>query len=94
VPETTVENDPDRGRYVVKVDGEEAGSAHYVVRDGAVVFTHTVVDPDREGQGIGSRLAKGALEDVVTRGQRFVARCPFVAAYVERHPEYAEHAAG
>lgn len=92
MPEKSVRNDPDGRRYVVTVDGEEAGVAHYAVRDGVVVFTHTEVDPKWEGQGVGSALARGALDDAVRSGGKFIARCPFIAAYVERHPEYTASA--
>ena len=93
LPDTTVRNDPDGGRYVATVDGEEAGSAHYLVRDGTVVLTHTEVDPKWEGKGVGSALARATLDDLVAGGREFVPRCPFIASYVERHPEYAEHVA-
>jgi uncharacterized protein len=87
-----VSDQSDRNRFVVTVDGEEAGAAHYAVRDGVVVFTHTAVEPRWEGKGVGSALARGALDAVVGSGGTFIARCPFIAAYVERHPEYAASA--
>jgi hypothetical protein len=40
--------------------------------------------------GVGSRLAKGALDDVRRRGLKVVARCPFIAAWLKRHPDYAD----
>ena len=48
------------------------------------------VDPAYEGRGIGSLLAKDSLDDVRSKGLRVVARCPFVARYIEEHPEYAK----
>jgi predicted GNAT family acetyltransferase len=89
-----VTDDPDRHRYVVTVDGQEAGVAYYAIRDGVVVFTHTVVDDRWEGQGVGSALARGALDDVVGSGRTFAAHCPFIAAWVGKHPEYASSAVG
>jgi uncharacterized protein len=87
--EKKVREDEDRHRYVISVDGEDAGSAYYSVRDGVVVFTHTEVDDKWEGQGVGSALVQGALDDVVGSGRSFAPHCPFVAAWVERHPDYA-----
>jgi predicted GNAT family acetyltransferase len=87
-----VRDDPEHRRYVVSVDGRDAGYAHYTVRDGVVVFTHTTVDPEWEGRGVGSALARGALDDVVGTGRTFAPYCPFIAAYVDRHPEYAPSA--
>lgn len=81
---------PERTRYEVSVDGELAGFAEYRDRDGARVFTHTEVFDAFEGQGVGTALASGALDDVRASGGRLVALCPFVAAYIERHDEYAD----
>jgi predicted GNAT family acetyltransferase len=54
-----------------------------------VAFTHTVVEPRFEGQGIGTRLARAALDDAVGHDLRITPYCPFIRAYLERHPEYA-----
>jgi predicted GNAT family acetyltransferase len=64
-------------------------SAYRLVSDG-IIFTHTEVDPAFEGRGIGSRLAAGALDDVRARGLRMTVKCPFIAAYLRRHPEYGD----
>ena len=87
---TEVRNDPARSRYVVTVDGAEAGYAEYHRRGDVVVFTHTVIQPEFEGQGVGSTLARSALDDVRAQGGTVVPRCPFIHAYIERHPEYAD----
>ena len=71
-------------------DGTVAGFAAYQREPDAVIFTHTEVDPAFEGRGIGSALAAGALDAVRTSGERVVALCPFIRAYVERHPEYQD----
>lgn len=57
-------------------------------RDGEIIaFTHTIVPPEAEGHGVGSRLVAGALAQVRADGLKVVAQCPFVAAYIEQHPE-------
>ena len=71
-------------------DGVVAGFAAYVREPGKVIFTHTEVDPAFEGQGIGSALAAGALDQVRESGERVVPLCPFVRAYIERHPDYED----
>ena len=73
-------------RYELFVGDELAGFAEYRLRPGRIVFIHTVVDPAFEGQGLGSRLARHALDDAVARGERIVPRCPFIAAYLRTHP--------
>jgi uncharacterized protein len=81
---------PARSRYEVTVDGELAGFSEYRQVEGARVFTHTEVFDAYEGKGVGSALARGALDDVRAGGRRLVALCPFIAAYLERHGEYAD----
>lgn len=89
--EVEVARDDVQHRYLARVDGEQAVVAAYRPADGAVVFTHTVTEPRFEGQGIASALVAWALDDVREQGRSVVPRCPFVAAYVERHPErYAD----
>lgn len=80
----------DGARYVATLDGEDVGVAYAREEDGRVVFTHTEVDDAVEGRGVGSALVRWALDDVRSRDLRVVARCPFVAAYVRRHEEYAD----
>jgi len=86
----TVTDVPERQRYEVRQDGEPVGFAAYETADGRLVFTHTEVDPDREGEGVGSALVRGALDDARRRGMPVVPRCPFVSAWIDRHPDYAD----
>ena len=58
-------------------DGNVA-AAYYDLRPGVITFTHTEVPPALEGRGIGSRLARGALEAVRARGLKVVAECTFI----------------
>lgn len=85
-----VRDEPDNDRYVAEVDGAVAGSATYQVRGGRYLFVHTEVDRDFEGQGVGSSLVSGALDDVRSKGAPVVPICPFVASYIERHDEYTD----
>jgi len=77
-------------RYEAQIDGVVAGYAVYRDAPGRRVFTHTVVESEFEGHGVGSALAAGALDDVRRSGRAVVPQCPFIAAYIERHPEYAD----
>src|ERR687891_653615 len=88
---TEVHDAPDRKRYEVTVDGTLAGFAVYRDLDGGPrVFTHTEVFPEFEGRGVGSALARGALDDVRASERTLVARCPFISGYIERHPDYTD----
>jgi predicted GNAT family acetyltransferase len=65
-------------------------TGHHPGDIGQVTFTHTVVDDAFEGHGVGSTLVGSALDAVRREGLRVVPRCPFVAGYIHRHPEYAD----
>lgn len=82
--------DDEQGRYVAEREGNELGYAQYERADGVTTFTHTVVDPANEGQGIASTLVRAALDAERAAGRRIVPVCPFVVSYVDRHPEYAD----
>lgn len=74
-------------RYEARVDGDLTGFLDYVVKRGRIALVHTEVLPDHRGQGIADHLAQFALDDARRRGLRVIASCPFVRAYVDRHPE-------
>jgi uncharacterized protein len=91
VDDVTVEHRADERRYEQLVDGEPAGELVYRDRgNGVVAFLHTEVDPDVRLRGLGSTLVAAALDDARARGLRVVPLCPFVDAYVRRHPEYGD----
>lgn len=87
-PEVAVRLEAEEQRFVVTVDGETAGLAEYVHRGGRWIFTHTEIDPSHEGEGLGSVLARAALDHVATTGEQVVPLCPFIKGWIERHPEY------
>lgn len=78
-------------RFELLVDGESVGQADYQLRDDAIVFTHTEIDPARRKNGLGGELVRGALNLVrAETDQRVVASCPFVAAWIAKHPDYQD----
>ena len=85
----TVSDNPAQQRYELAVDGHVAAS-DYEIADGVITFVHTEVPPELGGKGIGSKLIKGALDQVRAGGLKVIAQCPFVKAYIEKHPEYAD----
>jgi hypothetical protein len=86
----TIVDNPAQRRYEAHLGDRIVGISQYERKDGLIVFVHTEVDREVEGLGIGSRLASGALDDVRARGLKVVATCPFIAAYLKRHREYAD----
>ena len=83
-----VADNPERHRFEASVDGQPAGYSTYDLGPDRVVFLHTKVKPEFEGRGVGSRLAKFAVEDVRGRGLRITPVCPFIRAYLKRHREF------
>ncbi len=75
-------------RYELTVDGHLAAT-YYEVADNIISFIHTEVPPELGGKGIGSKLVKGALDQVRADGLKVIAQCPFVKAYIDKHPDYA-----
>jgi predicted GNAT family acetyltransferase len=89
---TTVVDVPESNRYELRAGDEVVAVAQYILvpKGNRIVLTHTEVDPQREGQGLGAAIAKGVLDDVRRRGLLVQPLCPFMAAFISRHPEYAE----
>ncbi|HEV7961387.1 MAG TPA: GNAT family N-acetyltransferase [Actinoplanes sp.] len=83
-----VQDNPERSRFELVVDGELAGQATYRIRDGVVIVTHSEVDPGFRGRGLAGELARQTLDTLRERGDRVVPACPFFAKYVGEHPEY------
>lgn len=85
-----VVDNPQLRRYEAILDGEVVGFSEYRPVAGRLIFTHTEVDQRMEGRGIGSRLVRGLLEDVKQRAVPITVHCPFIRAYLRRHPEYGD----
>jgi predicted GNAT family acetyltransferase len=88
-----VDNDASQ-RYEAWLSGELAGLIAYMTEDGWLVFDHTEVFEEFEGHGVGSRLARAALDDVRARGLFVNPQCPFVSSYIKRHPDYRDLVVG
>lgn len=83
-----VRDNPSAERYELVVDGTLAGVAEYHDTLGRRIFRHTEVDRAYSGRGLGNRLAAAALDDAFDHGLRVVPRCPFIRAFLDRHPDY------
>jgi predicted GNAT family acetyltransferase len=81
-------DDPDQHRYVAEVDGRVVAIAVYQLRAGRHIFVHTEVNSAHGGKGVGAALARFALDDVKAQGGNVVPLCPFIAAWIKRHPDY------
>ena len=86
----TVHRNESNHHYEAELDGKVVGFVRYRTRPGQVVLIHTETELEYEGRGIGGALARGALDDIRARGEKAVVLCPFIKAYVEKHPEYQD----
>lgn len=86
--QVNVTDNPDQQRYEAHVEDALAGILDYRVSGSVVELPHTKVDPAFEGQGVGSALVKYALDDIAAGDRSVVPSCPFVAAWIDRHPDY------
>ena len=76
-------------RFEVILDGKTA-VAEYRLGDGVIEFVHTEVPRELEGRGIASHLARAGLDYARANHLGVVPRCPFFAAWIDRHPEYQD----
>jgi hypothetical protein len=81
-----VTDNREEGQYELIVDGHKALAA-YRRDEGTISFVHTEVPPELEGQGVGTRLIEGALQQVREEGLKIAPLCSFVRQYVETHAD-------
>lgn len=88
-----VEHRETESRYVLvdTENGAEIGEESYVDVTGERVFFHTGVAEEFAGQCLASVLVRAAVDHAVAEGLKLVPVCPYVAAWLPKHPEYAEH---
>ena len=83
----TITHHREDGRFEIVI-ADHTAVLNYTRQDGTLIFTHTGVPHELEGQGIGSRLVKAGLEYARANNFKVVPVCWFVAQYIQRHPEY------
>ncbi len=86
----TITDNLRRERYEILLDGKLAGFTQYRRRQAQIAFVHTEIGPSFEGQGLGGELIHFALDDARDKGLAVLPCCPFVNAYIKRHPEYVD----
>jgi len=88
--DVTIAKDSAGGRYEIFLDGRRVGLADFYQHGDVVVIPHTETLPAYGGRGLASRLVRYCLDDIRAQGLRVAPACPFVAAYIGKHPEYAD----
>jgi len=79
-----------RSRFELNLDGAIAFIDYHHRHSAVRVLTHAEVPAALRGGSVGARLAAGALELMRSRGEQVVPRCPYVAQFIRRHPQYAD----
>jgi predicted GNAT family acetyltransferase len=87
---TVVDNEA-LSRYEARIGETVAGWSVYQTTTSIIIIEHTEVDPSYEGQGVGSALVQGALDDIRDKGRhKVLAVCPFVRTWLGKHQEYRD----
>ena len=88
--ETEVRNNTEKSRYELILGSEVVGVADYRQDGDVLVFPHTQIKAQLRGQGLGAKLVQGALDDTRAGGRRVLARCWYVAEFIDTNPEYQD----
>ena len=89
--EVEVRDNPEKRQFDAYVDGNLAGFSAYELTDGGIMIMHTEVDDAYEGQGVGSAMVGQMLDLIRADGElKVTVLCPFVNAWIRRHPDYQD----
>jgi uncharacterized protein len=87
--EIAVADAPEKERFEARdADGTLAGVLTYQLTGNIIAYTHTKVEPDFERHGVGSMLARAAMDDARAKGRTVVPICPFLSGWLDEHHEY------
>jgi predicted GNAT family acetyltransferase len=87
--ETPVTHNAIAQRYEMTVEGR-LSVCEYEIRDGQMIFTHTLVPPELRGRGIAEKLVRTALSDARASGHKVVPACSYVAVFIQRNKEFTD----
>lgn len=88
---TTISHQAEQSRFIIEVDGQEAGFASYAVTsDGVRNYDHTVIDPDFRGRGLSSPLIRFALDDARKEGLKIRQTCSAVEHFINKNEDYRD----
>ncbi len=86
----SVKNNKHKHQFELHTDGKLSYVVYEAVDDNTLALVHTEVDPELEGQGVGSALVRGVLDYMRTNNLYMIPACPFVKRFVERHSKYQD----
>lgn len=85
-----IHHHPEDQEFTATVDGHEAELAYSQLTSKLIDFTHTYVDEELRGKGVGEAMARKALDYAREQGMRVRTSCKFMASFVKRTPEYQD----
>jgi predicted GNAT family acetyltransferase len=86
----SVQHEEDRQRFVVRIEGEEAELTYTRPDDHTLDLRRTFTPPLARGKGVAGALVEAALEYARASDRKVIPSCPYVAAYLDKHPEHAD----
>lgn len=88
---SVVKHLPSQNRFILEKNGDQVGLTDYTLHGNSMHITHTEIDPQLRGRGLGDEMVQGVMDQMRTESAyRIVAECPFVIDWLESHPEYDE----
>lgn len=88
--DTTVIEVAEQHRYVIQAGGEQVGLMEYQLDGDTLALLHAETNPAHSGQGIAGELTRVVLDEARERGHVVLPFCPYVSAWIRKHPEYAD----
>ena len=85
-----IEHKSEHHRYVITVDGEQAGFTNYHEDGDVRDFNHTVIDPAFRGQGLSAPLIQAALDDSRQAGKKIIPSCSAVEHFLNKNEAYKD----
>jgi len=77
----------DKNQFEMVIDGVTA-RIEFQQMDEKMALTHTEVPRELEGRGVATAIIEKTLVYLEENGLKLIPLCPFVIAYLEKHPEW------
>ena len=72
-------------------DAEKAGFLEYNKnKEGILEITHTEVDPEFGGKGLGTELVKAAVAEAQKNNLKILSLCPYAKKVIEKTPAFKD----
>lgn len=86
----TITHNAETKRFETDLGGYPGVVEYMLAEPNTIIFSHTEVAPEIEGKGVAGQLAKAGLDYAREQGLDVMPLCPFIAAYIRRHPAYKD----